>query len=412
MNFSEKYIAHIRDEDNERQPLIDHLTQTAILAALFAGKFYNSELGYYAGLLHDIGKYSDEFQRKIKNRLNIKCDHSAAGARELEKLGKLGKMLSYCVAGHHAGLPDSGSRFSSAGDGTLYGRLNKEYIVNNYDAYLQEIKNEISLCEPNIKPMGKKGFSISFFVRMLYSCLVDADFLDTEKFMQNGRIARAEDFDFNEILSKLNKKLSEFSGSSGIINEKRAEILNSCRQKGSEEQPGLFTLTVPTGGGKTLSSMAFALNHLMRNGMKRIIYVIPYTSIIEQTAKIFKDVFGEDCVLEHHSNYSFPEDENDDKKNIMKLSSENWSMPIIVTTNVQFFESLFANKPSKCRKLHNIANSVIIFDEVQMLPVIYLKPCVRAIAELVHNYKCTAVLCTATQPSINSLFPKDIKMPK
>ena len=190
------------------------------------------------------------------------------------------------------------------------------------------------------------------------------------------------------------------------INDSRCEILRDCIKK-AENERGLYTLTVPTGAGKTLSSMAFALNHLLKNGMRRIIYVIPYTSIIEQNAKVFSDIFGKEFVLEHHSNYDFGDDEGD-VENMKKLAIENWDMPIVITTNVQFFESFYANKSSRCRKLHNVSNAVIVFDEAQMLPVEYLKPCVSVISELVTNYNCSAVLCSATQPSLNQFFSKNL----
>lgn len=197
-------------------------------------------------------------------------------------------------------------------------------------------------------------------------------------------------------------------GNKGDVNQKRSEITVCCVEK-AKCAPGIFTLSVPTGGGKTLSSMAFALNHAKAHKkMTRIIYVIPYTSIIEQNSKVFCDVLGYEQVLEHHSGYDF--DENDCYYGVKKLATENWDMPIIVTTNVQFFESLFASKTSKCRKLHNIAESIIIFDEVQMLPTPYLRPCIEAISELVNNYGCTAVLCSATQPAIDDFFPKEISV--
>jgi len=199
------------------------------------------------------------------------------------------------------------------------------------------------------------------------------------------------------------------------VNSKRSGILADCREK-AQHAPGLFTLTVPTGGGKTLSSLSFALRHALRYGKERIIYVIPYTSIIEQNAAVFRDVLGEENILEHHSNFSFPQEGKAETEaeyaggmeQKLKLAAENWDMPIIATTNVQFFESLFAAKSSRCRKLHNIANSVVIIDEAQMIPTGFLKPCLNAVVELVVNYYATVVLCTATQPAIKKILPEGI----
>ncbi|HCC07111.1 MAG TPA: CRISPR-associated helicase Cas3' [Clostridiales bacterium] len=245
---------------------------------------------------------------------------------------------------------------------------------------------------------------------MLYSCLVDADFIDTETYMSDIVKPRGCNMDILELRNVMNTFLSNLVGNSTKINDKRKDILRQCLSKAKSET-GLYTLTVPTGGGKTYSSLAFALNHAVINGLEKIIYVIPYTSIIEQNAKVFKDILGEENILEHHSNFQYEKAENEQIQNIeekLKLASENWDIPIVVTTNVQFFESLFANKSSKCRKIHNIAKSVIIFDEAQMLPIEYLKPCLLAVSELVKNYGSTAVLCTATQPSINELLPVSV----
>lgn len=399
------YIAHKREIDGKEQMLLDHLSETSNKAGRFAEAFNNKEYAATIGLLHDLGKYSLEFQNRIKNN-GKRCDHSTAGARVIMQNKYWGKLAAYCIAGHHSGLQDCGSSTDVGGEGTLYGRLAKDYILPPFDAYKEEI-NEfqyVLINKPNIQPLYKCGFSISFLIRMLYSCLVDADYLDTEFFMKNGQVDRVNEYKFDLFLNKLDKKISSFNNR-GIVNRKRGEILNSCIEKSSLNK-GLFTLTVPTGGGKTLSSMAFAINHLIQNNMDRIIYVIPYTSIIEQNAKVFKDIFGIENVLEHHSNFNF--NDSDKEYDKQKLSTENWDSPIIVTTNVQFFESLFANKSSRCRKLHNIANSVIIFDEVQMFPTGYLTPCIMAIAELIHNYNSTAVLCSATQPALSNKFPKEI----
>jgi CRISPR-associated endonuclease/helicase Cas3 len=204
--------------------------------------------------------------------------------------------------------------------------------------------------------------------------------------------------------------MQRFDNPQGDINKKRTETLKACMKKANSEQ-GFFTLTIPTGGGKTLASMVFALNHAVKHGLKRVIYVIPFTSIIEQNAAVFKEHLGESNVLEHHSNFDWKkgnkpdtesaDDQTKDALDKLKLASENWDIPIVVTTNVQFFESLFANKSSRCRKLHNLAKSVIIFDEAQMLPREYLDPCMLAVKELVTNYSASAVFCTATQPALD-----------
>lgn len=398
-------IAHKRESDNCEQSIIEHLTETANMAAGFGEAFNNREYAYLCGLLHDIGKYSDKFQNRIKN-CGKKCDHATAGSRIIYKNKPFGMIGAYCIAGHHSGLQNCGSKTDVGGEGTLYGRLVEDYQIPDYEAYKNEITESQCLLngKPHIQPLNKGSFSISFLIRLLYSALVDADYLNTEFFMRNGIVERSVDYCFMDFQKKLNNVLSSFSDK-GIINEKRAAILKSCLSK-ADMKRGLFTLTVPTGGGKTLSSMAFAIKHLLKNKMDRIIYVIPYTSIIEQNAKVFKDIFGDENVLEHHSNFDFKDDDSINNK--QRLSTENWDVPIVVTTNVQFFESLFANKSSRCRKLHNMANSVIIFDEAQMFPTEFLTPCIMAIAELVHNCNSTAVLCSATQPAITEKFPKAI----
>lgn len=394
------YAAHI-SENGDIQTIKTHLFETAKLAKLFAESFNNPESGYICGLLHDIGKYSKEFQKRIHGGKNI-VDHSTAGAIEVHKnYQTIGTLLAYCLAGHHAGLPDGGSLTDTEDSATLHGRLKR--IPKPYSQFSEEI-NDLIQPRVNIKPLGKQGFSAAFYVRMLFSCLVDADFLDTEAFM-NG-VGRSKNYDSIAVLKqKLQQKLKELENPENEINIKRNDILNQCINKASSG-PGLYTLTVPTGGGKTLTSLAFALNHAEKQGMNRIIYVIPYNSIIEQNAAVFKDALGEKNVLEHHSGFNY--DSKDDVYKPQRLASESWDMPIIVTTTVQFFESLFANRTSRCRKLHNIANSVIIFDEAQLLPTKYLLPCIRVIAEIVYNYRSTAVLCSATQPALGKRFPEEI----
>lgn len=402
-NDEMKYIAHI---DGERiQTIKEHLEGTAKLSGEFAEKFGKQDWGYCCGMLHDIGKYSIDFQKRILGENNYRVDHSTAGARVcLEKGGKY-SFLEYCIAGHHAGLPNYGNNYDESTDSTLSGRRLKK--LSDYQAYQTEIEvPAINSMPIDLKRTVNPDFSLSVFMRMIYSCLVDADFLDTEAFMKEGKQGRNSGENIEILFKKLENYISGWLKNQDIdtVNGRRTEILKNCLEMGKTEK-GLFRLTVPTGGGKTVASLAFALRHVLENKMDRIIYVIPYTSIIEQNAKVFRDILGEENVLENHCNVDY---ESSEELLPMQLASENWDKPIVVTTNVQFFESLFANKSSKCRKLHNIANSVIIFDEAQMLPNDYLKPCIAMIEELVNNYQASAVLCTATQPALTSFFHEGI----
>ena len=401
------FAAHVR-ENTEVQSVKNHLEGTAQLAKLFGDAFDNGDYAYVCGMVHDIGKYSNEFQKRIWEN-GPKIDHSTAGAIEINKLIKnFGRLMAYCVAGHHTGLQDGGSIVDMPEEATLSGRLKRN--VANYDYYTNEIFLE-SVCPhsfPKFIPMADKGFSITFYIRMIFSCLVDADFQDTESFMTNGKIVRMMGENVENLYDKLLVEISRYKEPTRAINIKRNEILTQCIESAKEEK-GLYTFTVPTGGGKTISSVAFALTHAMKHKMSRIIYAIPYTSIIEQNAAEFKRIFGSENVLEHHSNFEYNDSsDSTETETKQKLATENWAAPIIVTTNVQFFESLFSCKTSKCRKLHNIANSVIILDEAQMLPIQYLKPCVRCLSELIINYRCTVVLCSATQPALGTQFPSEI----
>ena len=390
------YIAR-RDGKEREQALSEHLYGTAEHAAGFASAFGAAEWGYLCGLLHDIGKYSETFQARVRGS-DRRVDHATAGSQELIHR----RMLSaaFCVAGHHGGLPDGGDQMDSADQITLFGRSKRK--LEDYSAWEREIT-----LPPLPQPEPPDFLRASFFTRMIYSCLVDADYLDTEVFMSGGEVDRPNGESVSALLEKLNGHFEEkgFLRPENELNHKRTQILNDCIASAAST-PGLFSLTVPTGGGKTLASLAFALNHAVQHGKTRVVYVIPYCSIIDQTAKIFRDILGEDNVLEHHSGATYETDEKDyvNSKDKMVLATENWDMPVVVTTSVQFFESLYANRSSRCRKLHNIANSVVIFDEAQMIPLPCLKPCVLAIAQLVEHFKTTAVLCTATQPSLDGLF--------
>lgn len=413
-----KYYAHSKDTfKSEWHLLKNHLMDTAKAAETFAKRFGAGELGYVAGLLHDVGKYSEDFQKRLQGE-KIKVNHSTAGALEALKLHKaFGILLAYVIAGHHCGLTDWGSKVDES---SLAGRLTNRRLPD-YSAYIKEIvvPQLKEIPSPLKKSPSGRGFSAQFFIRFLYSSLVDADFLDTEQALniQKAKL-RENNVCLRDLETLLDSYLADLTSSAKNtpVNMLRNKILNVCKEK-AQSAPGLFSLTVPTGGGKTLSSLAFALKHALTYDKERIIYVIPYTSIIEQNAAIFKQIFGEAVVLEHHSNFNYPED-GDREADLeyaqalekIKLASENWDIPIVATTNVQFFESLFAAKSSRCRKLHNIVNSVIIIDEAQMVPTGYLRPCINALIELVENYKTTVILCTATQPAINKFIPTEIKI--
>lgn len=406
------YYAHSTNDVDKThwQPLKTHLINVAQITSTFAQDCGAKELGYAAGLLHDLGKYSQEFQKRLEGHA-IMVDHSTAGARECRSHypTRLSRILEYTITGHHGGLLNYGSNVSG-----LVERLNK--AIPDYSSFKDEIHvPKLENIRPKLRLLqNSAGFSISFYTRMLYSCLVDADSLDTEYFCAPSKANLRGMYDpFNALAERFDEYMSLISSSSkqSRINHYRREIFNQCKAKAALP-PQMFTLTVPTGGGKTLSSMAFALEHLKRYDLKRIFYVIPYTSIIEQNAAIFREIFGSRNVLEHHSNFD-PKDmdyENlDTGEESFILATENWDMPIVVTTNVQFFESLFSNRRTRCRKLHNLARSVIILDEAQMLPTGYLRPCLVALSELVRNYGSSVVICTATQPKLAGLLDESIK---
>lgn len=390
-----KALAHISEDGLREQTVAAHLEGTAALCARFAAVFGAEQAGYYTGLLHDIGKYSAGFQRRLLEN-GPKVDHSTAGAQAAYSQRQIPS--AFVIAGHHGGLPDGGSNTDTGQDGTLLGRMKKP--LDPYDGWA----NEIHLPPPPPLPPYRTGSEMAFYTRMLYSCLVDADYLDTEQFM-DGSLPRGEHDDIHTLLERLQAHIAPWWTPTTALNARRCEILRACLVAGAQGQRGLYTLTVPTGGGKTVASLAFALSLAAAQGMERVIYVIPYTSIIDQNAAVFADILGADNVLEHHSGAEWSADENGDTAAYRKaLAAENWDVPIVVTTSVQFFESLYSSRSSRCRKLHNIANSVIIFDEAQNLPVPYLRPCVAAIAELVKHYRTAAVLCTATQPALEPLF--------
>lgn len=399
-----EFVTH-RREDGTFQPLKEHIENVGERAAQFAAAFDAVEHGREAGLLHDIGKYSSKGQKRQRDpEHTAKVDHSSAGAQEAFR--RKDPMAAFAVAGHHGGLPDRGGK-SAADDGTLFARLNKTLSGgDDPSAWKQEIVLNGAPSMPEWAEKCRDGRVQALYTRMLFSCLVDADFLDTEAALQ-GRQPRGGYASLEELLQKLQSDVAPWLKEPKTeLCAKRSAILQSCLQ-GGEREEGLYTLTVPTGGGKTVSSLAFALTHAVRHDMKRVVYVIPYTSIIEQNAKGFAEILGPENVLEHHSQTELADEKGDSETpeaRRRRLACENWDAPVIVTTAVQFFESLYASKTSRCRKLHNLADSVVIFDEAQTLPVPFLKPCVSAIGELVRHYGTTAILCTATQPELGRLF--------
>lgn len=401
-----KYVAHISDDGKRFESAEEHLRAVSSLASEFAKPFGASSWAFAAGLAHDIGKYSIAFQKRILDD-GPKVDHSTAGAKELRRVAA--GLLSYCVAGHHGGLPNGGTPLDDGS--TLLGRLGaaERDEIPDYRAFRNEIAIP-ALNAPSLRsvPNGESdaSFTLSFLTRMIYSCLVDADFLCTELFMKGERRNGLPYERIPVLRNRLEKSLEAFYPPKGKVNEARCKLLDDCLEA-SRREPGVFTLTAPTGSGKTLAMLRFALNHACSasTDIRRVICAIPYTSIIEQNAQVYRRVLGEANVLEHHSSFDFGDsDDPGDEGFRMRLASENWDAPVVVTTNVKLFESLFASKPSMCRKLHNVSNSVILLDEAQMIPLKYLKPCIKALAELVKNYGCTVVLCTATQPCLNSYF--------
>lgn len=395
------YYAHIRQDENGQtiyQTVAEHLTGTAALCREFAADFGAEADGDLMGLAHDLGKCTDAFQKRLLEGGPV-VDHTTAGMLTCIRMKR--PSAAACVAGHHGGLLDVGNlRTDRAGEATLSGRFKK-----GVEGHYLERCGESGVTLPTLPPETpeRDPLKASFRTRMLYSCLVDADFLDTERFM-DGERGRGGYDDLPTLLRRLKEYIAPWQEPKTVLNKLRCKILNSCLDTGSKPK-GIYTLTVPTGGGKTVASLAFALRHAVAHGMRRVIYVVPYTSIIEQNAEVFREILGDGNVLEHHSGVQFELSDGASPEEVRRaLAAENWDMPVIVTTAVQFFESIYANRSSKCRKLHNLADSVIIFDEAQMLPLCHLRPCVAAMASLAEQFRSTLVLCTATQPSLGDLL--------
>ncbi|APW63229.1 CRISPR-associated helicase/endonuclease Cas3 [Paludisphaera borealis] len=395
------HLARVADGDGDELPGASH----------FAEAFDAAEWGRLLGLWHDLGKYSIPFQNYIRataglrdavhgSEMTGKVDHSTAGAQHAASRGSLGRLIAYCIAGHHAGLPDD-----EGGEAGLSMRLKKR--IEPTDAAPADLLARPLPQPPKLRTTGsrqRQAFAVGFFTRMLFSCLVDADFLATEWFMNTERASQRPGAGATpaRLLARLDEHLDKIQSqaSDTTVNRHRRQVQATCREK-AKLAPGFFSLNVPTGGGKTLASLAFALTHAVEHDLRRVVYAIPFTSIIEQTADTFREALGDDLqseVLEHHSNLE--PDDPQRQSDRSRLAAENFDSPLIVTTNVQLFESLFASRTSRCRKLHRLARSVIILDEAQALPPNLLAPTLAALEELVLNYGVTVLLCTATQPAI------------
>jgi CRISPR-associated endonuclease/helicase Cas3 len=403
---------------SEWEPLADHLQAVGQCAARFASIFGCAEATRTLGFLHDIGKCSAAFQAYIAAPADVamgarRVDHSTAGARVAARLypKPLGRLLAAAIAGHHAGLADGPD---------LERRLAEDNRIEPYDGWEAQSGEPPAARDlipaPAHAPGGPRGFGAAFLTRMLFSCLVDADFLETEAFYARAKgetLDRAGFAGVTTLRDQLRLYMAgKRAGSPATpINALRERVLTHALAK-APLAPGLFTLTVPTGGGKTLASLSFALEHAALHDMRRVIYVIPYTSIIEQTAEVFRAALAtSEDVLEHHASFDWDaaaaretigsaDDEGPGGVAKLRRAAENWDAPIVVTTAVQFFESLFAHRTSRCRKLHNLAGAVIVLDEVQTLPLPVLRPCMAALDELCRNYGASVVLCTATQPAL------------
>lgn len=406
------YVAHVKLDDRtgewlEPHSLEEHLQKVAELSGANAAEFQSAGWGAAAGLWHDLGKYRGAFQKYIRDasgyeRENAHVEnpqrvtHSTAGATHAinQWPSVPGYIIAYLIAGHHAGLPDW-----SGGRGSLQFRL-REAAQEYSESMAAEIPEYLLAADqPSVPCPAQNPHSISLWMRLLFSCLVDSDFLDTESYMAPERVRQRGKSptlpDLHPVYFERMRHLLEAAVDTEL-NRTRKAIFDAC-QHSAAETPGLFSLTVPTGGGKTLASLGFALEHGRLHGKSRIIYAIPFTSIIEQNAGVFRQFLGDEAVLEHHSSLDVdPSAENAGSR----LAAENWDAPLIVTTNVQLFESLFASRTSRCRKLHNLVNSIVILDEAQQIPRDFHEPITRVMQQMSDHFGVTWVLCTATQPDL------------
>jgi CRISPR-associated endonuclease/helicase Cas3 len=426
-----QFVSHTPPEgSNQWHELKQHLRDVADGTYRYADKFGAGKLGKYAGLWHDLGKYNPEFQvyleqchaasqvgSKQKPRGPRHAIHGAMLAAEVCP------PLATIIYGHHAGLPNFADLKAALKDPTWQASYQQAFKIAQND--LGSLKPSIDL-QTTLKNVPRDELGREVFLRMLFSCLVDADYLDTEEHFEAANTAvRGSKFSVNQLWDAFEQKRREFltqlEDPNMVVNKVREQVYQACFTS-AEWKPGVFRLAVPTGGGKTLSGLAFALRHAVLHKCDRVIVAVPYTSIIEQTVKVYRDLFEHDAVLEHHSAVKDDYVRDDRKKGNeeeqfqsddgamrsqaqARLATQNWDAPLVVTTTVQLFESLFANRTSRCRKLHNIIGSVIILDEVQTLPIALLTPIRSMLQELVERYRVTVVFCTATQPPIEGQNP-------
>ena len=408
----EKYIAHRNDITGLEQTVKEHSENTAELCWIFSIPELKDFM-FVIGLLHDVGKFQKSFVKRI-NGVNIRVEHSTCGAlaaRENYTIGPMVLMMEYCIAGHHSGIPDGGFANDSSDMLTLQGRMKRQF--EDYSEYKEELSlpklNEkdwlmylLNDCYNDIKKVIDK---FAFLTRYAFSCLVDADSIDTADFCKERELPRKLKADFRACLYTVDDKLSSFVCKTEL--QKTRNLLQKQAFQNISQDAEIYLLNMPTGSGKTLASVKIALERAIVKNKKRIIYIIPYNSIIEQTAEVFEELFADHMeILRHQSTFSFEDDANgsEDYREAAKTAAENWDAPFIITTAVQFFESVYANKRGKLRKMHNMSESILIFDEAHLMPQNYLQPCLQAVAYITRYLHSEAVFLTATMPDFERLI--------
>jgi len=395
------------------QALSEHLQNVAACAHEFAKPLDLQKEAFLAGILHDLGKYRKEFQEYLNGSRNKSSDtqHAIYGAafNHYIRSGAF-RAITNVIASHHSGINNEDDIFTDKIKKHTSGQSATGVLKNLHSAMVSDGLTIPTGDEtPTIDEPDGAPEQAELRRRMLLSCLVDADYLDTEKHFLSSKGLERHDAKFSSIqdfLGALNQQFAHFDNqkNKSSLNELRSKLAAEASRKGSSAEPGVFTLAAPTGSGKTLNSAAFALNHAIKNDFKRIIYVIPYTSIIEQNASVFADLFGKENVLEHHSLAHWRAADEDEGQGELqtrfRLASENWDAPFIVTTNVQFFESLHSHRPSAVRKLHRLMDSVVIFDECQTFPPKILDVTLETLKTLLDFGRTSLVFCTATQPAL------------